>query len=70
MTTLEARRELQSALFIFDLLKGTIEINELKNRIKISNNPYSTRSRNYLVEESSKTDFGFNDIISICLNKL
>ena len=34
-----------------------------KDRIKISNNSHSTRSRNYLVEERSKTDFGLNDII-------
>ena len=63
MTTLEIRREIQSTLLIFDLLRGNIDVDELSNRLKINDNPYSTRTRNYLVEERGRTDFDYNDLI-------
>lgn len=64
MTTLESRREIQSVLLIFDLIRGNIDVDELSRRLVINDNPYSTRTRNYLIEERSRTDFGYNDIIS------
>ena len=64
MIPLEDRRNVAYALLAFDLIRGNVIANELKNRIIINNNQHSTRSRRFLREELHHSDFSYNDVVS------
>lgn len=69
MTTLDDRRELASALLIFDLLEGKIKSEALQEKIALVEGRYDLRQSNFLREVRYRTDFEGNDPISraICV---
>jgi Reverse transcriptase (RNA-dependent DNA polymerase) len=64
MIPLEERRRLASALLVFDILKSNINVPELKDRLTVNSNHYSTRSRRFLREEIHHSDFAYYEVIS------
>ena len=67
MISLEDRRRLASTLFTFDLLKNNINVKELKDRLIINTNRYTTRTRKFLKEENHRTDFAYFDVVSTAI---
>jgi hypothetical protein len=64
MTTLERRREVASATFIFDLLHDNVDCVALTERLKYNENSHNLRHRRILVEEFQSLDYLRNDTIS------
>ena len=64
MIPLESRRRMASGLLAFDLIKGTITVEELRVRISDNASTYSTRNRRLLREDLHHSDFAYNDVIS------
>jgi hypothetical protein len=68
MTTLELRRELASATFIFDLIHNNVDCASLAVRIHFNENHHNLRHSRILVEEFHSADFSRNETVSRAMN--
>jgi hypothetical protein len=56
LETLESRRNNSSAIFVFNILNGKINSEELKNHVKLNNNR-TTRISQYLLETNHTSNY-------------
>jgi hypothetical protein len=61
LLSLSSRRTLLSNAFTFDVLNNNIDIDAIKDKIRINDNVRSTRHRKYLVETTYRTDYAKNN---------
>jgi hypothetical protein len=60
LETLESRRNNLLAVFIFNILHGNVNSEEIKNYVKINNNR-TTRVSRYLLESYHTSNYGYNN---------
>jgi hypothetical protein len=65
MTTLETRREIASATFIFDIIKDNVDVPELKHKIQFNENRHNLRHPRILKETLSTVNYEFYDTLNV-----
>ena len=60
METLEDRRLIANATFMYKLKNNIIDVPSLKNKIRMNSSIYETRNRNIVLIDSHTTNYGLN----------